>query len=56
MGRFCCRDGNQSETAESILKEHVSLMMIGLPSDHDVAKNLINVRCNHVMDPYENFL
>lgn len=25
-------------------------MMIGLPSDHDVAKNLINVRRNHVME------
>ena len=47
---FYCRDGNQSETAESILKEHIFLKMCGLPSDPDVAKNLINVRRNHVLE------
>jgi hypothetical protein len=41
---------NPDVTVESVLREHVSIKMVGQPSDVDICKNIINVRRNHVFD------
>ena len=45
-----CSAPNPDETTETVLSKHVSIVMVGQPSDVQISKNLINVRRNHVFE------